>query len=246
VRPTKAPAAVALTLVATLPACARPGDTPTGTPSADVVTMHMSAAPAPPVMLSRIAVPPSWMPAGCANPIAARPAPPRGARTIPPTPKPATIPGAPNRAPAAIPSAAAALPGAANPGATGPEVAELGAATPDVADSEAAERARRALEAANPPIPRRAPVPPEAAAVAEACARKLQPELTLLAASPGGLADDKILRTMLTNAGLTTITIQPGPAFAATAGKACVYGTFPNGKPELSIGPQQPNGTCRP
>ena len=201
----KAPAAVALTLAATLPACAPQGYTPTGTPSANVVTLHMSAAPAQPTpgLPSLMAIPPSRITIGCDNPVAARPVPPTGAAKPPP-------------------------------------------ATPNVTDSSAAERARRALEAANPPIPRRAPIPPEAAPAAESCARSLQPDLTLLAVSPGGLADEQSLRRVLTSAGLTKIIIQPGPAFAAAAGKACVYGTFPSGKPELSIGPQQPDGSCHP
>jgi len=127
-----------------------------------------------------------------------------------------------------------------------PPAADPRAAAPHVADSDAAERARRALEAANPPISRRAPIPPEAAATAESCARSLQPGLTLLAANPRALADEQSLRRILTSAGLTKIIIQPGPTFAAAAGKACVYGTFPSGKPELSIGPQPRDGSCRP
>jgi hypothetical protein len=140
----------------------------------------------------------------------------------------------------------AARPRPTNPGIASPRVPIPGPAAPDAPDPHAAERARRALEAANPPIPQRAPVPPEAVAAAESCARTLQQELTLLAASPGGITDEQSLRRILTSAGLSRILVQPGPAFAAAAGQACVHGTFPSGRPELSIGPQQPDGSCRP
>ena len=199
-RPQKAPTAVALALAATLPACAPQGYTPTSTPSAHVVTLPMSAGPAQtaPGLPSLIAVPPSRIPVGCDNRIAARPTPPSGAHTNSAIPEP-----------------------------------------------DAAERARRALEAANPPISRRAPST-RGRSRRQFCARSLRPKLTLLAANPGGLADEQSLRRILTSAGLTEIIIQPGPAFAAAAGKACVYGTFPSGRTELSIGPQQPDGSCRP
>ena len=127
-------AVVALGLIASLAACARPGDTPSGTPSArSEVTLMASLAPGPP----QLAVPPvqrmSTM--GCDGRI--KPVQPKPAGSVPPRPMTS-------------------------------------------AQADAVERARRALEAANPPLPRRGALPTEAAARAEACARRLSPQLTLL------------------------------------------------------------------
>jgi hypothetical protein len=113
------------------------------------------------------------------------------------------------------------------------------------APAEAAERARRALEAANPPLPRRGPLPAAAAARAEACARHLSPQLNLLMRDTAPL-DERALRRFLTREGLTGIGIGPGPSFAGATGAACVYGSFTADGPELSIGPPGPDGSCSP
>ncbi|GAA3956408.1 hypothetical protein [Actinoplanes auranticolor] len=113
------------------------------------------------------------------------------------------------------------------------------------AENDAAERTRRALEAANPPLPRRGPLPSTAAARAETCARNLSPQLTLLLHSPGSL-DERTLRALLTREGLTGVVISPALDFAAAAGDACVHGRLAGERPDLSIGPPDPDGTCHP
>ncbi|MEU8230202.1 hypothetical protein AB0C12_11420 [Actinoplanes sp. NPDC048967] len=113
------------------------------------------------------------------------------------------------------------------------------------AEADAAERARRALEAANPPLPRRGPLPSAAAARAEACARNLSPQLNLLMHASDAL-DEQTLRAMLTREGLTGVVIGPGPKFAGTTGNACVHGSLAGDGPDLSIGPPAPDGTCHP
>ena len=192
-----ATAAIVLGLTASLTACARPGNTPSGTPTATsrTVTVWATAAPAPPIGLvpSRLA----------------------------------TTPG---------PACGSSTTGVRKPPATTPD--------PQISpESEAAARARRALEAANPPVPRRGPVPDEAAA--ESCARTLRMELTLLTSGRGETPQEPALRRTLTAMGLSGITVGAGSAFAASTGTACVYGTFTADGPELSIGPLGADGTCR-
>ncbi|RSM48833.1 hypothetical protein DMB66_45895 [Actinoplanes sp. ATCC 53533] len=121
--------------------------------------------------------------------------------------------------------------------------------TPDPqlsAESDAAARARRALEAANPPIPRRGPVRDDAAAIAESCVRTLRLELTLLTGGRGGRPGEPALLRTLTSKGLSGITVGKESAFAASTGTACVYGTFTAEGPELTIGPLAANDTCHP
>lgn len=113
------------------------------------------------------------------------------------------------------------------------------------AQVDAAERTRRALEAANPPLPRRGPLPAAVAARAETCARDLSPELNLLMRGTAPL-DESTLRTFLTGEGLTGIVIGPELSFAGATGQACVHGSFTADGPALSIGPTGPDGGCRP
>jgi hypothetical protein len=196
VRP--ATAAVVLGLIASLTACARPGDTPSGTPAAPsrTVTLWASAAPAPPkgALPSRLAMRPG---PSCAGPAGIE--------------KPTTTKPAPRLSP----------------------------------EPEATARARRALEAMNPPVPRRGPLPDPVAAAAEGCARTLRLELTLLTGGRGGTPAEPELRRVLTQQGLSGITVA-GDAFGAATGKACVHGVFTADDVELSIGPLDANGTCRP
>jgi len=137
-------------------------------------------------------------------------------------------------------------PGAACDGRAG-RIPPPATTTPDPqpsAESEAAARARRALEAANPPVPRRGPIQGDAAALAESCVRTLRLELTLLTGGRGGRPEEPALLRTLTSQGLSGITVGSGAAFAASTGAACVYGTFTADGPELSIGPLAANGTC--
>jgi hypothetical protein len=202
VRPSTA--ALVLGLTASLTACARPGDSPSGTPTArSEVTLMASLAPGPPQVVgpSHFAPVPGTPAVGCGG---RRIQPARPARPVSPRPRPTS----------------------------GPEF-------------DAAERARRALEAANPPLPRLGPLPSEAAAQAETCARNLSPQLTLLMHGAVPL-DERTLRRFLTGEGLTGVVIGPGLDFAAATGKACVHGHFTADGPALSIGPPAANGTCHP
>ncbi|MEU8614429.1 hypothetical protein AB0C29_41220 [Actinoplanes sp. NPDC048791] len=194
-------AAVVLALAGSLTACAGPGNTPSGTPTAksETVTLWASAAPAPPQVVPPPV--PGTPGVGC-----------DGRRIQPAQPK------------------------------------RMGSAPPrpmTSAEADAAERARRALEAANPPLPRRGPLPSAAAAQAETCARNLSPQLNLLMHASGPL-DEQTLRALLTREGLTGVAIGPGPNFAAATGTACVHGSLAGERPEMSIGPPAPDGTCHP
>lgn len=230
--------------------CARPGDTPAGSPT-ETVTVWASAAPAErdgsvvgPSAFARRPVPPG---ADCRDrPITTNPGTATGR---PPTPKPAASaeavrPGTPNplasvgagRPPKPLDSAGAGRPST--------PLTSAGAAPSAGAAADAAERRRRALAEANPPLPRRAGVPEAAAARAESCARRISPELTLLSVT--GAPDDNAIRQILTTAGLDQVAIRPGPAFAASTGRACLYGTLTSDHPKLSIGPLAPNGSCPP
>ena len=200
-----------LVLTASLAACARPGDTPAGTPAAASrpATLWASPAPAQPELIGSALA------------------------------RPALIGSAPGRV--------KLRPGAVCDGRVG-KTPRPATTTPDpqlTAESEAAARSRRALEAANPPIPRRGPVRGDAAAVAESCVRTLRLELTLLTGGRGGRPGEPALMRALTSQGLSGITVGNGSAFAASTGTACVYGTFTAEGPELSIGPLATNGTCR-
>jgi hypothetical protein len=194
-------AAVVLALAGSPTACARPANTPSGTPTAEskTVTLWVSAAPAAPQV-----VPP---------PVPGTPAVGCDGRRIQPA-QPKWVSSAPPR----------------------PMTS---------AEADAVERARRALEAANPPLPRRGPLPSAAATQAETCARNLSPQLNLLMHGPGPF-DEQTLRAFLTREGLTGVVIGPGPEFAAATGNACVHGSLAGERPDLSIGPPGPDGTCHP
>jgi hypothetical protein len=220
VRP--ATAALVLGLAASAAACASPDTTPSGTPAAQsrTVTLWASAAPAQPrgMAPSRLAVRPGPV---CAGPAGIA--------------KPATSGRQP--IPDPQPTRADPQPDAADPQ---PDAADPQPST----EPEAAARARRALEAANPPVPRRGPVPADAAAVAESCARILRLELTLLIGGRGGRPAEPALRRTLARQGLSGIAVGDESAFAASTGAACVHGVFTAEGPQLSIGPIAANRTC--
>lgn len=208
VRPSTA--ALVLGLTASLTACARPGNTPPGTPAATSrpATLWASLAPAQPELIASA--------------------------------QPALIGSAPGRV--------GLRPGAVCDGRVG-RIPRPATTKPDLqlsAESDAAARSRRALEAANPPIPRRGPVQGDAAAIAESCVRTLRLELTLLTGGRGGRPGEPALLRTLTSQGLSGITVGNESAFAASTGTACVYGAFTAEGPELSIGPLAANGTCHP
>lgn len=208
-------ATLALGLAASLAACARPGNTPSGTPATTSEVTLMASLAPAP---PRVASPPLAAVPGTAEVgcDGRRRQPVRPARPMGSAP--------PRIRPESVPPRIRPTPGA---------------------EADAAERARRALAAANPPLPRRGPLPSEAAARAETCARSLSPQLTLLLHGADPL-DEKTLRTFLTGEGLTGVVIGPGLSFAAATGKACVHGSLTADRPELSIGPPAPDGTCRP
>ncbi len=204
-------------------ACARPGNTPGGTPTETSRSLHASAAPVSPGPdpVPRPATGISRRPgvAGCAQPAepVARPFPshPRGAG-----------PDDAGRPRAADPTGA-------------------GTAVPPGADPGAEERQRRALESQHSPVPRRGDVPPEAVAGAEECVRLLLLEFTLRAAGSGRAPDEADTRAALTNAGLLQPVVVAGPAFAASTGEACIVGTFTDGRPAMTLTPLS-GTTCRP
>ncbi|WP_148308237.1 hypothetical protein [Actinoplanes friuliensis] len=185
------PAAVVLGLAVSLTACARPGNTPSGTPTAQSrPAAQITAVPAPRGGSAVAIAPRGWT---CDKQQAGRP------QSV-----------------------------ITNPGL----------------EPEAQARARRALEAANPPLPRRGPLPEDVAVVAESCARALSLELKLLAANAGNVPDSSSVHRLLTAKGLTGVTTDTRSSFAGAIGDACVHGTFSTDGPELSIGPQSPDGTC--
>jgi hypothetical protein len=245
------------TVVATallITGCARPGDTPAGSPT-EAVTVWASAAPAQrdgsvvgPSAFARRPVPPgvdcrdrlitTGPGATTGRPPASKPtASAEAARPAIPKPLTSAEAGRPPT-PKRLASARAARPPAPK------RLTSIGAASSAGAAADAAERRRRALAEANPPLPRRAGVPEAAAVRAESCARRISPELTLLSVT--GAPDDNAIRQILSTAGLDQVVIRPGPTFAASTGKACLYGTLTSDHPKLSIGPLAPNGSCPP
>jgi hypothetical protein len=56
--------------------------------------------------------------------------------------------------------------------------------------------------------------------------------------------DKKTIDEALRTAGLTKIFVRSGPAFAASTGAACVYGTFDEAGPAFTIGPLATDGSC--
>ena len=119
-------------------------------------------------------------------------------------------------------------------------------AQPDAAVTEALERRRRNLEAQNPPTPTRGAVLAAAIAGAESCVRALRIEFTLLAAGSGTRPSDDTIRATLRHAGLTSVTVQPGPTFAASTGQACLLGSLTTEKPSFTIAQLGPDGSCHP
>jgi hypothetical protein len=107
---------------------------------------------------------------------------------------------------------------------------------------DAAERRRKALQPS--PVPRRGEVPAAAIPAAEACVRQLQMELTLLGAS--GNLQAAAVEAVLLRAGLRDPVVEPGPAFAASTGSACIVGSFTGTEPSLAIAPLTQAGACKP
>ena len=188
-------------LVATVAACARPGDDPAGTPTAlRSLRAEVSAAPASVMPPLRRGMPAPAPPGGCG-----------GERLA--IPEPARPPRSPS-------------------------------VEPDPTLRDMRERARRALESMREPTPQRAPVPPRALPVAEACVDALRPELNLLAAG-GGLTEDR-LWAHLTAQGLEAVGVRRPLTFAGTVDEACIYGAVTPTGPTLELGPLEADGTCRP
>jgi hypothetical protein len=214
-------------LTAAVAACARQGDTPAGTPTVVTsVEIGMSAVPAPAGPLSLAPLPPGTAKHGCAEPGPAIKKPP-GTRS-------------PERSRGAGPN------DAGDPRPT-PRAMDRPAATPlPGTTGDAAERARKALEAQQSPVPRRGIVPPAAVPGAEACVRLLQLEFNLLAAAAGGTPADAAVRAALLKAGLRDPVVEPGPAFAASTGSACVVGAFTGTEPSMAITPLGRGGACTP
>jgi hypothetical protein len=247
-----------LALIGAVAACARPGNTPAGTPSAPVtttVTLHASAIPAAPLPVSAFVTP---VPHGSGLPMPVppgtglrRPGVADCAQPAVAVPKPATTP----RPDAARPGAA--RPNPAQPGAAQPGAAQPGAAQPGPVGTHprgsgandagsAQERAQRALDAQlRAAFPTRGPVPEAVAKRAAECARLLQIDLTLRTAD-GRPVDDKAVRAALAATGLTKAVVEPGPRFATSTGEACIIGTVTKGKPAMVIAPLPKGGTCRP
>jgi hypothetical protein len=56
--------------------------------------------------------------------------------------------------------------------------------------------------------------------------------------------DKPAIDAALSSAGLTKIVVGSGPAFAASTGVACAYGTFIATEPVFTIGPPTADGSC--
>jgi hypothetical protein len=227
---------VAVALSGATAGCARPGNTPAGTPETSV-TLFASAAPIPRGQASlraEIARAPTGT-CGTAGGVARAP----GAASARPF-RAAPVPRQPNAAPrTGAPSAAAPATAASRPDGT----------------ESVEERTRRVLEAQRSAIPRRGNVPADAAARAADCVVILRMELTLRRAS--GTLDENAVRAALTAARLTRVVVGPGLRFAGSTGQACVVGSVPaggsgagavgdTGNPEIAIAPLRPDGTCQP
>jgi hypothetical protein len=111
--------------------------------------------------------------------------------------------------------------------------------------AEALERARLALEAANPPTATRGDVPPGAAAGAELCVTRIRTELSLRTNTGRTEPAPADIRATLDNAGLTEVVVD-GPSFAGSSGQACLLGTSSAGKTTFTIAPLPGDGHCRP
>jgi hypothetical protein len=106
------------------------------------------------------------------------------------------------------------------------------------------QRALRMLAEQYRPTPRRGAVPQAAVPGAEACVHALSIEFTLLASGSRAVPDEREIDEALRAAGLMKIFVRSGPAFAASTGAACVYGTFTEAGPAFTIGPPAIDGSC--
>lgn len=222
-----------LTVAAAAGACARPGDTPAGTPSDTTVsavpgTPEFGPVPAPATQVSR-----RPGEAGCAR-----------------VPEPIEKP---------IPSGSGVHPGRVDPdpadaGRVDPDPADPGrvghprgagpndAGPASTADAE--ERRRRVLRSQHSPVPRRGDVPAAAVPAAERCIRLLQQEFSLRTAGSGTAPGEEAVRATLTGAGLAGVTVRPGPSFAASTGEVCILGTFTGETPAFTIGALAADRSC--
>ncbi|GIM91204.1 hypothetical protein Ato02nite_029970 [Paractinoplanes toevensis] len=112
----------------------------------------------------------------------------------------------------------------------------------DVNDPE--QRARRALAEQYRPTPTRGVVPAAAVPGAEACVHFLRMQFSLLAAGSGAAPGEPEVESALRSAGLTRIIVRSGPVFAASAGDACVHGSFTAAGPDFVIAPPAADGSC--
>ncbi len=208
-----------LTVAAAATACARPGNTPGGTPAETSRALHASAVVVRPDAdpVPRVATGAARRPglAPCAQP-----------------PEPIAKP-VPSRA-----RGATAHPRGAGPNDAGP---------PPAADpAEAEQRRRQVLDAQQSPPPRRGVVAPGAATGAEQCIAVLRQELALRTAGADRAPGEADIRAALEGAGLTRPVVRPGPRFAASTGEACVLGTFTGGTAAFTIAALPADGSCRP
>jgi hypothetical protein len=106
------------------------------------------------------------------------------------------------------------------------------------------QRIRHILAEQYRPTPRRGVVPEAAALGAEACIRSLKIQFSLLMAGGQNVPDKPAIDAALRSAGLTKIIVGSGPAFGASTGAACVYGTFIATEPAFTISPPAADGSC--
>lgn len=114
----------------------------------------------------------------------------------------------------------------------------------DVNDPE--QRARRVLAEQYRPLPRRGALAEAAVPGAEACVHALKREFSLRAGGSRAVPDEPAIGAALRSAGLTNIDVRPGPAFTASTGAACIYGTFTASGPGFTLGPPATDGSCPP
>jgi hypothetical protein len=110
--------------------------------------------------------------------------------------------------------------------------------------NDAEQRARRALAEQHRPSATRGAVPPAAVPGAEACLDVLRAQFSLLTAGSRTAPDQQAIEVALRSAGLTSIVVRSGPAFAASTGVACLYGNFTPTEPAFVIGPVSADGSC--
>jgi hypothetical protein len=153
---------------------------------------------------------------------------------------------------AASPAVPAPVPASMTPAPSGKASCAMAATAMPSVDPSASfdindprQRALREL-AQQQPTPQRGVVPQAAVPGAEACVHALNIRFTLLTSGSRTVPDEQAIDETLRAAGLTNIVIRSGPAFAASTGAACIYGTFTTAEPAFAIGPPTTDGSCRP